>query len=439
MDIKELQGKDVVLTPFCAESVLLYHQLELEGISTALFFDRNPLLENQKYKDTFIRRIYKRINSVFIICKPQYYQEIRGQLLGRGIEEDRLIKGEDVEINVNYYEAASHVDFDTFKKLLPSHMSVYTDNSDFLKLKKYKRIYDLGGPYSGFEYELFDGMWRKDNYKDQNGKSHIFIKRFELDVTSKCSLRCKKCGAMMQYFHHPVDIPFRQVIDDYNRMLELIEWTDDVLIMGGEPFIQKELDKILKAIKENPLTEKKVGMVKIVTNGTIVPRQEVLDQLMDTDISVMISNYGEYSRQMNALITCFQENRIKYDVLDYSSWGNVQQLVDREEALSEEELLERRKRCWKRHHAVSEGKFYLCAFSNFSQKLSAVPFDENNYVDIYENDACEKIIDFLSPDRPLPKACSWCNGNFPENWEGDGAIPVAEQTSTVLSYRKFEG
>ncbi len=437
--VEEMKKRDVVLTPICAESILMYHRLKLSGVDVSMFFDRNPMMENMMYGDAMIRRSYHRENSIVIVCKSEYEGEIIDTLLGCGFSKEQIFGKNEVDLEISVYEASREVDLETFKRLLPAQMTVYTDGSDYLKLKKIRKIKELGGPYPGLTYEEFEGMWRKDNYFDQDGQPHIFIKRFELDVTSKCSLRCKHCGAMMQYFAHPKDLDCNDVISDYNRMLDLIEWTDDVLIMGGEPFVYNDLDKIIRGIKDNPKTENKVGMVKIVTNGTIVPNQKVIDELSGTDISVMISNYGKYSRKINELITSFQRFQVKYDVLDIGNWGYVQQLVDRDEPMTEEELTEKRKKCWKRHHAISEGRFYLCAFSNFSQKLCAVPYSEKNYVDLYDDDARMKIIDFLDPNHPLPESCSWCNGNFPENWEGDGKIPVAEQSNVVLPYRKFEG
>ncbi len=438
MRTDDLQDKDVIITPFCADGVLLFHRFQRCGIGVSLFFDRNPLMENKEYCGVGIRRLYRRMNCEIFVCKEDYYDEILEALIGKGFPRENIHKVSDVELSVSNYDVSSEIDFETFKKMLPATMTVYTDSSDFLKLKKIKRIKELGGPYKDFTYEDFEGMWRKDNYVDLEGKTHIFIKRFELDVTSKCTLRCKNCGGMMQYVKHPRDIEAAVVISDYNRMLQLIEWTDDVLIMGGEPFACRGLAKILQGIKTSEYTETKVGMVKLVTNGTIVPEEEVLRELSGTDISVMISNYGALSKKLNELITVFREYDIKYDILDIDAWGNVQQLVEREYPMTKQELLEKRKKCWKRHHAISEGRFYLCAFSNFSQKLGAVPYSDANYVDLYDIKAAEKIYEFLRQDMPLPESCSWCNGNFPENWEGEGRLPVAEQSKEVIPYRVFE-
>lgn len=437
ISIDQIADKNIILSPFCANSVLLHHRFLIDGIKVCGYFDRNPLLENHKYNEVFIQRMYYRVNTIIILCSDIHNQAIRDDLLEIGYSADHILCIEDVSTSANNYDASEKADIELFSALMPAQV-VAGDNSDVLKIRKLKKLKQLGAPKAGLTYEEFDGMWRKDNFIDERGNTHIFIKRFELDVTSKCSLRCKHCGALMQYFTCPQDIPVTTIISDYNRMLQLIDWTDEVLIMGGEPFMNRELSAVLEAVKNHPETDKKVGMIRIVTNGTILPDNKTVDLLAESNITVWISNYKEHSKRIVELIHLFQMHHIKFEVLGLSYWANVQQLVQRDEPLSTDELLERRRTCWKRHHAVSEGKFFLCAFSNFANKLGAVPYDEGNFVNIYDENAKEKIVKYLDSSTALPISCSWCNGNFPESWEGENRFPVAEQTHEVLQYHKFE-
>ena len=431
-------NKEIVLTPFCAESVLLFHKFKLDGIEVDAFFDRNPLMEDQNYCGVYIQRAYYRTNTIVIVCSDQFCAEIEKHMRGYGFED--VLMYDDIETSSNSYEASSYVDIDKFVELMPAQRKMYTDFSDYIKLKKYKRLRELGAPDNGITYEEFkgDGLDRTDNYADENGIKHILIKRIELDVTTCCSLRCGKCGNLMQYFEHPTNTPKEQIISDYNRMMELVEWTDDVLIMGGEPFCHKELDAVIKAVLEHPMTKEKVGSVNIVTNGTIVPDKKVIDVLRGSEVTIWISNYRDKSKRIKELIRICQQNSIKYDIMNVVHWANVQQLIKREKQLNEDALMKRRLTCGKKHHAVSEGKFFLCAFTNGSYKLHAVPDDERNYVDIYANDAVERIYEYLSPKNPMPPACSWCNGNFDEAWKPENQIPAAEQIDKPIPYKHYD-
>ena len=133
--------------------------------------------------------------------------------------------------------------------------------------------------------DLFD-LNRKEVFDDK-----IFLKQYEIIVTNKCSLKCKKCAAGMQYFEHPQNIEYSQVIKDYNRMIKLIDWTDRIVIIGGEPFLYNDLDKVIDGIFNNPQTKKKVGAIKIITNGTVIPNNKVLQAIKKNKIIIWISNY----------------------------------------------------------------------------------------------------------------------------------------------------
>ncbi len=61
--IDELKTRDIVLTPICADSILLFHQLKMNDVGVSMFFDRNPMMENMEYCGTIIRRVYHRENT----------------------------------------------------------------------------------------------------------------------------------------------------------------------------------------------------------------------------------------------------------------------------------------------------------------------------------------------------------------------------------------
>ena len=70
--------------------------------------------------------------------------------------------------------------------------------------------------------------------------------------------------------------------------------------------------------------------------------------------------------------------------------------------------------------------------------LEAIPQDVRRecYIDVYDKNAKNQIVEYLSRDKRMPKACSWCNGCSWENWN-NSKIPVAEQTREVLEYKRY--
>ena len=61
-----------------------------------------------------------------------------------------------------------------------------------------------------------------------------------------------------------------------------------IRVLGGEPFLNKDLDKIInKLLKSN-----KIQRIEVVTNGTIIPNnKELLNILSNSRVNISISKY----------------------------------------------------------------------------------------------------------------------------------------------------
>lgn len=439
---KSLLNQNIVLAPFCAESVLLHHRLSLDGVNICGYFDRNPLLDSQPYCGVYIQRKYYRTNTTVILCADRFNSEIRESLLKIGYASSHILTVDDISTDADSYSAAALADTGRFAELMPAQ-DLGNGGGGVLKIKKLRRLRELGAPQNGMKYETFD-FPGNEIFRDSDGKDFVLLRRFELEVTTRCSLKCKHCAALMQYFASspcadapsPADVPADIIISDYNRMLDLIDWTDDVMVMGGEPFMNRSLADVLDAIRANPETKKKVGTVHVITNGTMLPSERTMDALAAADVVVLISNYRENSRKISELLQALCRKHIRYNVLHHDGWANVQQLIPHEKPLTPEELLELRKVCTVRCRAVYEGRFYLCNFGAYAGKLGAVPYSESDSVDLYTGDAKERLVKYFDPAAPLPAYCSWCSGNSAEIWEDK--IPVAEQTDRPLPYQRFK-
>ena len=170
-----------------------------------------------------------------------------------------------------------------------------------------------------------------------------------------------------------------------------------------------------------------------------MPNVEVLDKLSKCNVMISISNYGEKSKNLLPLIKELCRFKIDYYVMDIPYWFYVEQYVDAKRILSDEELLIKRKEgCSTLHRVIDQGHFYLCCHIKSLEQLHAISDEAKEcYVDIYDYDAKEKIAKYLSVVEPLPKACSWCNGNAKKQWNEKNRIPVAEQVKTPLEYTKY--
>ena len=265
-----------------------------------------------------------------------------------------------------------------------------------------------------------------------------------LYVSDKCSLRCKYCSAGKQYYEskEKKDVSIETMMKDFYRMLELVDWIDSLDLLGGEPFLRRDLGEIINEIYRNPMLRIKVGQLRIVTNGTIVPREPILRAMAQYEnIIVQISNYCSESNQINRLVEVLEKWGIRYDVVDFKGsikgWAKVMQLEQKHSELPNKALLSKRTYgCISSCNSVKEGKFYLCDLLVTMHDLHAVPNEQGMSIDIYDANAKEKMARYLSYDEPLPPACSWCSGCSPESWNAK-SIPAAEQIDHPIMIRRY--
>ncbi|MDR2709374.1 MAG: radical SAM protein [Elusimicrobiota bacterium] len=100
------------------------------------------------------------------------------------------------------------------------------------------------------------------------------IPYIEFAITSYCTLRCKDCANYIpdfskdkQYF-----MSFEEFKLYLDNLLLNVKKLHKLVLLGGEPFLNKDLNKILNYALEHP----KVRKVKLVTNGTLDIAEDII-------------------------------------------------------------------------------------------------------------------------------------------------------------------
>lgn len=432
--LEEFVNEQIVLAPVCLESILLYHKLIKEGINIVCFFDQNVMLAGRTYQSHHIRNPYYSSKYKVILCNARYDVEMRKQYVELGYCIEDLISATTVTSSYKDVEIAADVSLNEYIQIKPEQTKTSAYLSEYIQLRKMKRLYELDKKCP-LSKEQLSGFSVVEAYTDWQGNKLVIPMRVELIVTNRCTLKCEHCSAWMQYFQNPMNTDLKTILETYNLLLSQIDWTDELVIMGGEPFLHLELSEIIKGVAENPITQTKVGHLVLITNGTIVPKQEVLETIKKYNVNVWISNYKEQSVNLDKLVPELDKNSIDYIVMDIKWWSNVMRLITGDEEKENKSLLNR-KRCITRCRTVKDGRFYLCSVIKSACDLNAVPNDEKNYVELDSENARNGLYDYLSSNRELPPACAWCSGCSEEDWNNSLIIP-AEQIVQPLRYKRY--
>ena len=268
---------------------------------------------------------------------------------------------------------------------------------------------------------MYSVLAHKDKHKS------LKVDSIDLMLTEKCSLKCKDCSNLMQFYAKPIDEDFDMVISSVDTLMNTVDFVREVRLLGGEPLMYKKVDLVVQHV----LKYKNFDQLKINTNGTIIPKDEKLKAFQNKKVFFDISNYGKDSRNVDGLVKKLTEFNIAHVASRVTEWQDVGKIVktDRTDSQNKEIF---GNCCINRGLTLLHGKLYLCPFSANATNLKAIKYAEKEILDLKtKKDILRKQIYDLYFKTDFLEACKSCNGrdhNVPR-------VEAAVQAKEPLDYK----
>lgn len=235
----------------------------------------------------------------------------------------------------------------------------------------------------------------------------INIEYLELVVTTKCTLKCKDCANLIPLYKNPYSIEFNVIKESLLILLENVESIEKFRILGGEPFLYDDLDKVINLT----LKEDKIKKVEIVTNGTIYPQNmKLIETMINEKIKVVISDYGDLSKNKDKLLQMKKKYGINAELLKIDYWLDYSKIHCRNR--SESDLQQQYTRCNHQCMSLFNGVLYECPRCGHGMDLGIIEKKENEYINLLEDNADnigEKLIKTFSGNKKFISACNYCD------------------------------
>ena len=310
-----------------------------------------------------------------------------------------------------------------------------------LDVNKSINIYDFDFLLNEINLEECNTDWSADRCKEQldlytysvnaqKKKGDLFLFSIDLVLTEKCSLKCKDCSNLMQYYAKPVDEDFDTLVNSIDKILSTVGHIREVRIIGGEPLLYKKIDLVINHLLKYDNYDK----IYIYTNGTIVLKGDKMNVFNNPKVVFKISNYGEISRNVEKLENKLDELNIQYITERVRTWQDcaIIDKFDRDEKLTKSIF---GNCCENQGLTVLHGKLYLCPFAAHATNLDAIEKYDDDIIDTKD----EKNLDFkkqledLYFNREYIGACHSCNGRD----HNVAKVEAGVQTKEVLKYQKL--
>ena len=249
-------------------------------------------------------------------------------------------------------------------------------------------------------------------------KSENEILHLDLVITECCSLKCRDCSNLMQYYKTPENISSNEVIADLNKLLDCMR-VRELKVIGGEPFVnQGTLSAVLDHLSGE--AGNNVDTINIITNGTIIPNDACYEAMSrNPKVMVSFSNYGNLSSRQKELMDSLKQRGIHYSIIDDSFyWLDFGRPIEYNE--SDDFVSRQFKYCYNRKNCntLYRGGLYMCPRQAHGIRLGFVPCSEDEYVNLFNplytnSDELRRDILKLIRRTEQISTCRYCiNGKY---------------------------
>lgn len=241
------------------------------------------------------------------------------------------------------------------------------------------------------------------------------LEYLEYEATGACNLNCRGCGHFSNIVEGALSEYDVTVLDrDLHRLSELFEHIRVIHILGGEPLLCQNLDKMIRLTR----TYFQDSIIRVVTNGLLVPRmsEKLIAALVENNVNLWISTYEPTLKMYDMIRKFCMEHGIGIvgDVsrIEFSKRINLKGNSTGTTTFAQ---------CnWHQCPNLKDGKLYTCSYAAFAYRLQRkydlnIPIEEGiNLFD--QNITGEKIKEILP--QPI-EFCRYCTIPVMVPWSND--------------------
>ncbi len=183
-----------------------------------------------------------------------------------------------------------------------------------------------------------------------------------------CNLKCRYCLNFNPFAKEFYVRDWEALKADVDLFFANVDYIMLFHVSGGEPMLYRYTADLIEYIDKN--YRDRIGTLRTVTNGTVVPTEEMLCKLGKCRVEVTVDDYREavpqYNVQFDELIRKMEEYQIPYYINKADSWVDLAPEKTDYSAMTEEWLIQHRSRCGQTWQELRDGKLYSCNYAAYA-------------------------------------------------------------------------
>jgi len=214
-------------------------------------------------------------------------------------------------------------------------------------------------------------------------KKKTYLPELHIAITTKCTLKCENCNMFVPSFKgNSSSVSLESIITSIDSLFSLADKVLRLTLLGGEPLLSPHLGQIINYVTENHSNA--IGELKIITNGTIVPKADVLSKLQQSNAIISISDYRpsiDYLENIDRLQKKLNEYNVRHYLNSSSSWLDFN-FPHNPLNIPDENLEAHMHACAPLFKGMNDSKFYYCHLAWSAEKAGLLDDNSNDYLDL---------------------------------------------------------
>ena len=278
----------------------------------------------------------------------------------------------------------------------------------------HKALLDNGVP----EQLIFDGDYFLFNYLPiyfAYVQDMTFFTSENILCSTVCNLNCRDCLNFTPYLKTAVTDDLDSLKKDVDLFFRAVDLVYRFQVTGGEPLLYKDLIPFITYIRQN--YGEKILRLEMVTNGTIVPSDEICQSLLELNVFVFLDDYRLSVPNSSAAYTLartkldkygirYQDNYVQKWIIMYPAGENCAKGTDN--------FPEKFAVCHNPWSTLRHGKISACNYGAYAAKAGICEDEPDEYFDLqsYTPDRRKELIEFRTgfTNRGYVNFCKECGG-----------------------------
>lgn len=319
------------------------------------------------------------------------------------------------------------ISFETLTESYDRNTGIILTMSQIARVKPITQL-ETAGFVKNIDYFIIE-EFLSVYYLYKHGK--VYFSSISFLPSTRCNLSCRYCLNFNSFAQEFYIREYEDLIKDVDTFFKCVDRIMLFHVSGGEPMLYPHVAELIKYINDN--YGNRIDTLRTVTNGTIVPKDEILKKLSETKIEITVDDYRKAiphtKEQFDRLINKLNEYGIKHYINYTDSWIDLAPERTDYSSMDDEWLINHRSECSQSWQELRDGKIYSCNYASYAQVAglsmaneSEESFDLMNYDESRKKELIEFRLGYSN--RGYTAFCKKCRGFTERNSEA--VIPAVQ-------------